>query len=49
MIEDLLFIATILLNYLPESNFNEEEYEQVLNTVRNIIFVLLIELREKLK
>lgn len=47
MIEDLLHIATILLNYIPQSNFNEEEYKQVLNTVRKIAFTLLVELRER--
>ena len=47
MIEDLLHIATILLNYIPQSNFDEEEYDQVVNTVRKIVFTLLIELMEE--
>ena len=32
---------------IEESNFNEEEYDQVVNTVRKIIFILLIELRKR--
>lgn len=45
---DLIHIAKIFLNQLEASTeFTREEREQVLNTVRNIVFVLLIELRKK--
>ena len=47
MIENLLYIAEVFLNHLHKSNFTEEQKEQVLDTVRNIVFVLLIELHKE--
>lgn len=49
MIEDLLFIAKnlLMISSLDLTKFTEEEREYILNVVRKIIVVLLIELARK--
>lgn len=49
MIEDLLFIAKnlLMISSLDLTKFTEEEREYILNVVRKIIVVLLIELAKK--
>lgn len=46
MIDDLLFLSKNLLLQIDRFDFSEDERDYIINVVRKVAFILLIELRK---